>query len=315
MVEVRLHGALAAKFGRVFCFDITSPAEAVPAIEAGRPGFRKAIMDLAGQGMVFRVRTRDHDYDDDDVSTSLGSAKRVDIIPIVRGASRGVRFVVGAVLTVAGFFVSGIPGFQVVGYSMMSAGISLMLGSVVEWLTPVQKKDDPQKNAQSWTFNGPANTVDQGVPVPVIYGEVLTGSHAISAGISAAQVNASGALDASVEIGGRLDVAQITQMVGTFTNIFDLSGSPFNLNEPYTYAWSKTGFAGVTTRLVNVSSPTARLEVDHVVGGFGTFEVTGTVTLSLTGKDPNDGSTVTVSQTVNIRSSVTAQEVQYGGIG
>ena len=49
-------------------------------------------------------------------------------------------------------------------------------------LTPVQNNtanDDPN----SFTFNGILNTIRAGVSIPVVYGEVITGSVIVSAGI------------------------------------------------------------------------------------------------------------------------------------
>ena len=56
-------------------------------------------------------------------------------------------------------------------------------------LTPVhtfsEREQDPRL---SFNFGGIQNTSRAGVAVPVIYGEVLTGSVVISAGIETAQV-------------------------------------------------------------------------------------------------------------------------------
>ena len=56
-------------------------------------------------------------------------------------------------------------------------------------LTPVppvlEREQDPRL---SFNFSGIQNTSRAGVAVPVIYGEVLTGSVVISAGIETAQV-------------------------------------------------------------------------------------------------------------------------------
>ena len=80
-------------------------------------------------------------------------------------------------------------------------GASLLIGGVAQLLTPVPKMDglgagasrgadstnDPRR---SYSFSGIQNTSRQGVPVPIVYGEVITGSVVISAGIDIAQVAA-----------------------------------------------------------------------------------------------------------------------------
>ena len=65
-------------------------------------------------------------------------------------------------------------------------GASLIMGGVIELLTPQQKvtsSGDSADNTPSYNFNGPVNTTAQGHPVPLAYGEVMTGSAVISAGV------------------------------------------------------------------------------------------------------------------------------------
>ena len=68
-------------------------------------------------------------------------------------------------------------------------GIVLALTGIAEMLTPVptisEMEQDPRN---SFNFSGIQNTSRAGVAVHVIYGEVLTGSVVISAGIETAQV-------------------------------------------------------------------------------------------------------------------------------
>jgi predicted phage tail protein len=308
MVEVRLHGALAAEFGKVFHFDIKTPQEAVRAIEAGRPGFRKRIMDLDRKGMVFRVRTKTHDYGNDDVHMTLGAQKRIDIIPIIAGASAGVRFVIGAVLAVYGFMTGNV-------YAM-SAGVSLMMGSVAEWLTPTPKKNDVKK-LESWAVSGPTNTVDQGTPVPIIYGEVLAGGYTISAGISVSEVNAHGGTAAAATIGGNPNIVAMTGGAGTYTVVVMLSAGTFALGEPYTYAWGFTGFAlAADRRLVVGDKATMRLELDYILNEGDVVQDTGDVTVDVTGKDlagevASTPATIMVSSAQAVSVQVTA--AIYGG--
>jgi predicted phage tail protein len=67
----------------------------------------------------------------------------------------------------------------------------LVLGGVSQLLTPTPKtnKDegDPRK---SFSFSGIQNTSRAGLPVPVVYGEMLVGSVVVSAGVDIVQVAA-----------------------------------------------------------------------------------------------------------------------------
>lgn len=50
---------------------------------------------------------------------------------------------------------------------------------------PIAQSKDPRSN---FSFNGVQNTSRAGVPVPIVYGEVITGSVVISAGLDTVQV-------------------------------------------------------------------------------------------------------------------------------
>lgn len=281
MVEVRLHGPLAKAFGMRWMLDISTPAEAIQAIEANKPGIRKLIMALSDKGMVFRVRSKHHDYGDDDVHATLGRVQRIDFIPIVKGANTGVRFVVGAILVVVGVVINAYSwgGGAPVGNALIGVGVSMMVGAVTEWLTPTPKKKEVTADAQSWTLSGPSNTADQGYPVPIIYGEVLTGGYPVSGGISASQLNSGGTLDADVAIVGErdpivnyrywLDGPVQSQPVPRVQ--LRLYAQTFNLGEPITYQWT-------------YNIPDA---VEIVAAGLNSATMTLTVTLPRNGT-PNE---------------------------
>lgn len=304
MVEVRLHGPLAQHFGMKWNLEIQSPLEAVAAIDANRPGFRKMINDLANRGMVFRVRTRVHDYDNEDVGSLLGKATRLDIIPVVLGSSAGVRFVIGAVLTAVGLYTGQV--------WLVNIGVAMMFGAVAEWLTPQPKKEDfEKKGLDSWTIGGPNNNADQGLPVPIIYGEVLTGGYPISTGLSVSQLDRAGSVAPAVILGGNFDIVFPVGQITDNAVVVQVSGSGFNIDEPYTYLWSYTGFAGATLTHEGLDKATLRLRVEVADMGSTNVHITGSVTLQITGvKVGTRGAETPESVTVSGSKTVTVAFVQ-----
>ena len=129
----------------------------------------------------------------------------IKIIPVVGGAGGNAgRILLGAALIGASFlfpgagmfghtsvFGSSTTGTLMSGIGTLSSaiGASLVLGGIANMLTPVpdipEREQDPRL---SFNFSGIQNTSRAGVAVPVIYGQVLTGSVVISAGIETAQV-------------------------------------------------------------------------------------------------------------------------------
>jgi predicted phage tail protein len=77
-------------------------------------------------------------------------------------------------------------GFMGITYgtvALMGAGI--LLGGLNMLLTPTPKMPtDGEKKATSFTFDGPANVNDEGGPVPLAYGTIITGGITIASAIS-----------------------------------------------------------------------------------------------------------------------------------
>ena len=103
----------------------------------------------------------------------------------------------------AGMFAGGALGFGTTaaagtattlaaGMAMAgNIGLYMVLTGIANALTPVQDVEEVgQDPRRSFSFSGIQNTSRAGVAVPVIYGEVLTGSVVISAGIDTVQVEA-----------------------------------------------------------------------------------------------------------------------------
>ena len=314
MIAIHLHGPLAKQFGRVWELAVGSVAEAVHAIDTLRGGFRDAIMDLDAKGMVFRITTsKGEELDEKGLELQLGEVRRIDIIPIVRGASAGVRFVIGAMLVAAGTFAAIAGGTPAAPY-LINAGLALMLGSVIEWLTPLPKrKDESFASAQSWAINGPTNTVEQGLPVPLAYGEVLAGAYTVSAGISVSNMSPAGAVAPTARIGGVSQVYYADKAGIPRTVVVRLSAGSLAIAEPFTYSWTEGVFSGAshTRALVDASKGTCTLEVTLTPVANTTSTVTGTINLNVAGKEVNPANGAAPAN-VNANASISISISLYG---
>ena len=132
----------------------------------------------------------------------------IKIIPVVGGAGgRGLgKILLGAALIGGAFFMpigaaEGAMGLMegikagslanvgLLTKSMVYMGGYLALSGIADMLTPVPKISEREQDPRlSFNFSGIQNTSRAGVAVPVVYGQVLTGSVVISAGIETAQV-------------------------------------------------------------------------------------------------------------------------------
>lgn len=189
MREIRLYGELGRRFGRRFSFDVATPAEAIRALSAVVPGFREHFAKRAQAGAKYHVFVGKRDIGEQELTHPAGDVIR--IAPEIAGAKRGGLFqtILGAVLmvvSVVGIAVTGNPAFL----HLADIGFALAVGGVVQMLAPQPKLGDMNgaerpENRPSYSFNGPVNTMAQGHPVPILYGELMVGSAVISAGMIA----------------------------------------------------------------------------------------------------------------------------------
>ena len=126
----------------------------------------------------------------------------IKIIPVAvgaKGAALGVLGIIGgsaAAAATSGFFATAIGG--VVASGLTAVGTSMLIDGVTSIIAPTPKvpnfnasdslsDNDPNVQA-NFGFNSITNTTRAGVPVPIIYGQVFTGSIVISSGIDTVQV-------------------------------------------------------------------------------------------------------------------------------
>ena len=151
---------------------------------------------------LYKVKMGDLEITEDLIE--LKGSGDIKIIPIAVGAKGilvggllggiGSGAVLGGVT--AGFFSTAIGG--IVASGLTAIGTSMLIDGVTQLIapTPTQSNqlaadslsDNDPNVQQNFGFNSITNTSRAGVPVPIIYGQVFTGSIVISSGIDTVQV-------------------------------------------------------------------------------------------------------------------------------
>lgn len=191
---IRLYGILGAKFGRVHRLAVDTPIEAVKALSVMIPGFQKFMLESKERGLTFAVFEGNKNLRKDDLPL-LANGNDIRIAPIILGSKKAGMFqtILGAVMVVIGAIGAFTPWGQALGGGawgsyMMQMGGAMMLGGVIQMLSPMQgglaSRQDPD-NKPSYAFGGPVNSIAQGNPVPILYGKRRIGGAIISAGIYA----------------------------------------------------------------------------------------------------------------------------------
>ena len=164
---------------------VKTAGEAVRALESQFPGF-KSFIRRKGYYKVVRgqdIMDDSKSLSDKEVSMNF-SEDTWHIMPIAAGAGKGgglLQIVLGAILIVAGILLIKTP----FGVPLITMGASMMLGGIVQMLTPVPEmpKSSGGDNTPSYLFNGALNVSDPGITIPVAYGETFIGSVVASFGV------------------------------------------------------------------------------------------------------------------------------------
>jgi len=210
MRNIYLYGALANKLGPVFELDVDTPMEAFRFLGVQIEEFRELVSKS-----VFKILRGNGDQlsevTEDALSFPLGSANDLHIVPVVAGGGRAGKAIIGAVVMVVAVVGAAYTGGASTSLlSSMSTGAAFGLTSAFTWgnmfavglmltLSGVSQMLAPSPNLgggsresadqrASFFLGGQVNQVQQGGPVPIVYGRVRVGSHVISAGLTTEQM-------------------------------------------------------------------------------------------------------------------------------
>ena len=178
MRTIRLYGRLADMVGqRVFRIYARTVYEAARFLCVNYPNIAEQFIADS-----YHVYVGDKLINDTEVTNPLGSDD-ITFVPVIQGSFPiilGAAFIAGGFfLPVAGFIATALIG---IGVSMVLSGVSQLLSPTPQTFTPnasgLSSKDQPRSTA----FGNITNTSQQGLPIPIQYGEILVGSITISIG-------------------------------------------------------------------------------------------------------------------------------------
>ncbi|ADD94590.1 possible bacteriophage tail protein [uncultured phage MedDCM-OCT-S08-C232] len=203
--KLKLYGELAEFVGhKEFEIQVDSLGKAVSFLVNNFPQIEKYM-----NPQYYQVKVGSYAVDKEEIHHPIGQ-EDIHFIPVITGAGRGLgKILLGAALIAGAFiinpalsfsFKSGVTGFgALTGVSgaitkaAVYLGASLVLQGVSDMLFPLPKpkefksEQDPQL---SFSFSGTQNTSRAGTPVPIVYGEIITGSVVISGAVDTQQVQA-----------------------------------------------------------------------------------------------------------------------------
>ena len=198
LTKLKLYGDLGDFIGhKEFDIHANTPAKAVSFLINNFPQAEAYMSKRYYSVLVNNVEIDETELHD------LTGTQEIKFVPVIVGAGRFVRFIAGVALVAGAFLVPGSPlvfgkGFATslagAGFGFKAAigiGSYLALSGVSEMLFPLPEAPDLEGDPRvSFSFNGLQNTGRAGTPIPICYGEILTGSVVISGDVTTHEVEA-----------------------------------------------------------------------------------------------------------------------------
>jgi len=191
--KVKLYGQLAEFIGhKEFDVFVDNVGQAVSFLIHNFPE-----LELYMSPKYYQVKVGNYSISEEEVCYPVGK-EDIHFVPVISGSGGVGRILGGAALIGLGLgplgakfaFGTGLTG-TFIGKAAVFAGGALVLGGVSEMLFPMPSEqqfaseEDPRL---SFSFSGVQNTSRAGTPVPIVYGEIFTGSVVISAAIDNNQI-------------------------------------------------------------------------------------------------------------------------------
>ena len=200
--KVKLYGDLAEVTGhKEFDVAVNSTGQAVSFLINNFPQLESHMANR-----YYKVLVNEQEIDEQEIHFPVGQSE-IKFVPVIQGAGGNVgRVLLGAALIAVGmgafgaFAGSAVSfGAQGIGFTSTALGAKaafgigagLVLSGVSGMLFPVPKMPEfssEQDPRLSFSFSGTQQTSRAGTPVPLVYGEIVTGSVVISGGVDTEQV-------------------------------------------------------------------------------------------------------------------------------
>ena len=198
--KIKVYGKLRQFLGKsYFEAAVKSPQQAMSFLMANFEGLQKHMND-----QIYKIKMGGRQITED--TLSMSGQGDIQIIPVAMGSGPVVAIVLGGAGIAAGSalaaaFTTGISGFvlgTLLGTALTTIGTSMLIGGITQLIAP---QNSPQNSSSvsdidprmrgSYSFSGIQNVSTSGVPIPILYGLVFSGSILISSGTDTAQIRQS----------------------------------------------------------------------------------------------------------------------------
>ncbi len=192
--KIKVYGRLRKFIGEsVLEADVSSPLEAISFLHCNFKGLEK---HMAQQHYVINCGNLKITED----LLNLKTESDIQIIPLAHGNFLPILLGAGALFGASAITAGTFLGSTLLVNALTAVGTSLLIDGVTQLVAPQQNMNsaasnmdqtDPAALASNYSFTGLTNVSRAGVPVNLVYGEILVGSITISNGVDTVQVEGS----------------------------------------------------------------------------------------------------------------------------
>ena len=168
--KLYLEGDMGEKYGRIAEVKATTVREVIQYLDANHSGVKEYLLDKQDKNIGFTIKIAD-EYVEDDRELLLPLDKGdIVITPVPVGSEGIVKVILGAILVVIGFVL--LPSIPFLGKALIGIGLSLAASGIAELMAPDPATDNQEENKEGYLFQGAEQSIPEGRPVPVLYGEL-----------------------------------------------------------------------------------------------------------------------------------------------
>ena len=196
MQTVYLNGGL-SQFGEKWTTECKDIASIFKLIECQTPGFRKYLSDAVEADVGFEIQRGSEFLENPEELLLSLNDEDIIITEVPSGSKSGGAKMLAAIAVVALLVINPAMiftsftqtatatgtmatagGLNAAGLAVASVAVNLAITGITQLLAP-GPETEPDKN-DSYLFSGPNNNGRQGLPVPILYGELIVGGMPIS---------------------------------------------------------------------------------------------------------------------------------------
>ena len=188
--KIKVYGTLRKFLGKAeFEVDLNTPREAISFLVCNFKGIEE---HMAKQFYTIQVGAKVITED----LMNFRSQDDIKIIPVVHGNFLPILLGAGALFGASAITAGTFLGSTLLVTSLQAIGATLLIDGVTSMLTPQNdtsaisglNSTDPSALASNYSFTGLTNISNAGVPVNLVYGEIMVGSIVVSNGVDTVQV-------------------------------------------------------------------------------------------------------------------------------